>query len=912
MKERIISILNIKISESKQVFDLLPVQFFIGLANAILNIVAFTLFIYDFSVKTLPYIYLAIALVLFVLNILYEKLEHKFSPLVLLKLVIGFAMLVLFVLWIGLSWGNKHDFIFALLVSSTIIYMLTSYAFWGLVSLLFNVRESRRVFSVVGSGDIPAKLIGYIAAPLLIKVIGLANLIWIAIFALITGLLLFHKVIQKKSWDPIRKKTNHETHHESKTGHKHGILNFFFKNKLIFTISLLSILSYNVFVLIDYTFISQVKLKFGNISDLAIYIASFFAIGRIIAITFKLIFTSRVIERLGIISCLFITPIALFLFCILFFVYQDHTNYNVFIFGIMALLTEVLRSTMQEPVFFILFQPLKEQLRLKGHIIAKGYTLPPSLIVVGLSLIFLFKWGISLTILFTIKIIIVNLFIWAIVIFFIQKAYLNTLHSSIKKGTFSSDENYIYDKKAIDILLNKIKTGKDTEVIYSLDLLKKAAYPKLNELLNEQLQSREKEIRKYALEQLEIAEKTETEVLKKLLAKENDTEVKQKIVSVLCKQDPDYLSAITEDLGNQEYDIRKIIIINLLNHQEFNYLFKAGNEINNLINSANPLERQLAISIITELKHVQFTTSIHALIQDPETAVKRDAVLAACKLKISSLLPLVLDLSNNPSDKHLVIKALQQYGDKLFLDIRELPKETIQNHIADLVKIAGNVKGEHCRKFLLANMNDLNHQTNKTIHALWIQDYQPEAPKEIETLKNLLNKYLKLGINKIEDHYNIPEYNNEKEIVKNSLMSEIKTDLIISLKICSLLFRKKSINRVLELIEIEKHQQLYNAIEMIELELPKKISKDLILLFDFILDPNGNKAALAKNELKPLFNKIYFSDSFSYNPWTKAIIMYCSWKNKITEDLLHIQQKKEPSEHYIITETRDFIHNTIN
>ena len=146
MKERIISILNIKVSESKQVFDLLPVQFFIGLANAILNIVAFTLFIYDFSVKTLPYIYLAIALVLFVLNILYEKLEHKFSPLVLLKLVIGFAMLVLFVLWIGLSWGNKHDFIFALLVSSTIIYMLTSYAFWGLVSLLFNVRESRGFF----------------------------------------------------------------------------------------------------------------------------------------------------------------------------------------------------------------------------------------------------------------------------------------------------------------------------------------------------------------------------------------------------------------------------------------------------------------------------------------------------------------------------------------------------------------------------------------------------------------------------------------------------------------------------------------------------------------------------------------------------------------------------------------------
>ncbi|HSN62181.1 MAG TPA: hypothetical protein VLR49_14675, partial [Ferruginibacter sp.] len=289
MKERLYRILNIKYSESSQVFDLLSVQFFLGLANAFLNIVAFTLFIYNFSVETLPVVYLCAAVLLFVCNIVYEKIEHWLSPPQLLKFIIGISAILLIIIWIGLLFGNKNNFIFILLLSNTLVYMIIGFAFWGLVSLLFNVRESRRVFSVVGSGDIPAKLIGYLAAPLLISLLGINNMIWVAILFLLIGFGVFDKVIRKKKWDQIRLKIHSADHHEAVNVKKHDFLNFFFKDKLIFTISLLSILSYNVFILIDFTFIAQVKNRFENISDLAIYIATFFALGRIVALVFKLI-----------------------------------------------------------------------------------------------------------------------------------------------------------------------------------------------------------------------------------------------------------------------------------------------------------------------------------------------------------------------------------------------------------------------------------------------------------------------------------------------------------------------------------------------------------------------------------------------------------------------------------------------
>lgn len=912
MKHRLFNTLNIKASESKQVFDLLSVQFFIGLATAFLNITSFSLFIYNFPVTKLPNVYISIAIALILLNFIYEKLEHMLSPMRLLKIIIGFSLLIILFLWLGLTWGNTHDFIFILLVSNTIIYMITGYAFWGLVALLFNVRESRRVFSVVGSGDIPAKFIGYLIAPLLIPLIGLTNLIWLAMLSLVAALVLFNKVINKKSWDSTRKKMSHQHQHNAHSHHKQGLVTFFFENKLIFTISLLSILSYNVFVLIDYTFVSQVKLKFENISDLAIYIAVFFAIGRAIAIVFKLIFTSRLIEKLGIIACLFITPVALALFCILFFVYEGHGNYDVFIFGMMALLTEVLRSTMQEPVFFILFQPLKEQLRLKGHLIAKGYTLPPSLIIVGVSLFFFLRWGVSLSIMFTIKILIVNLLVWAGVIFLIQKAYLSTLHSSIKKGTFSSDDNYVYDQKTIQILLNKVSTGKNAEVIYALDLLKKAEYPGLTELLYQKAADGSGEIKQYALEQLEVSGKPDIAVLQQLLATEKDAAIKQKIVSVICRHDTAYLDSIAQDIASLEYDTRKAVVINLLNQQEFHHLLKAGIEISNLINSTNPEERQLAISIISELKNIQFTRDIGLLINDEHSGVKRSAVIAACKLQVHSLLPQLLKLCDEPEHKYLVIKSLQQYGDQLFRDMEALPQQTIEQYNAEFIKIAANIKGEHSKKFLLTAVTALGQETNKIIHALWVQNYEPLEQSASEQMHALLHRYMEMGINKIHDYHTIPDYSNEKVIVKNSLLNEIKTDLVVSLKICAMLFRKKPINRILELIDIEQHLKIYNAIEMIELELPKKISRQLIQLFDFILDPDDKKSTMALQENNTLFSKIYNSDAFTYNPWTKSILMYSSWKNNKTEDLAIIAQPYEKPGHFIINETRNFVLGTNN
>lgn len=912
MKERVHHLLNLKASETKHVFDLLRVQLFIGIAHSFTNIAAFTYFIYQFSVEGLPYVYLTIAGGLLFMNVFYEKMEHRFSPLQLLRQIVLISGGILLLFWSGLLVSHDHAIIYILLVWSVLFYMLTGYAYWGLVSLIFNVRESKRVFGIVGAGDIPAKLIGYMTAPLLIPVIGLNNLLVFAIISLGIGLYFIYDLIKKEHAGVFKIKHNvhvhpHAHHHEQKVSLLSLKNNFFLKYRLIFTISLLSLLCYNVFNLIDYTFISQVKVHFKDISVLASFIAIFFGVGRIGALVLKLVFTSRMIERLGVITCLLITPTVLFAFCIAFPGISTHSHFSLYYFGIMALFTEILRSAIQEPAFFILFQPLNEQYRLKGHIIAKGYMLAPSLLIVGASILLMRNLHIELSIFATIKILLVNLFLWAAIVVFIKREYIKTLHRSIAKGVFNGEDIHIYDQRTMEILLDKIKSEQEKENIYALRLLENGNYDKLDELLASFLDGYKTEVKKYALHRLEERNTLDIEQLNRLLSTEQDPEVREKIISCLCRLDPAYLRMVSETMHSIEPAMRKSIIIHLLNQNEFSYLYKAGNEINNLIRSQIAAERSLALDIISELKNIHFTDTIQQLINDPDAAVRRNAISAACKLHTKELLPLIFSQLAQTNNRYLILQGLFQYGDKLFEDITLLPPDEVEERHNDLIKIAGKCKGNHSTQYLLQCLRTDNDQ-GKIIDALWLKSFQAEKVNDIYDIQQVLQKHLHSGKDKIDLYLGLKN-DHAHQLIKNALASEIHDELIISLKSCSILYHKKEVNRFIELILNADQRRIFNAMEMIELVLPKKVSKQVNELVDFVLDPQGLHKKSIPIDGNALMSKVIQADSDSFSNWTRAVCLYTAFKNNETELLQSVPSYTNESP--VLTETKNYVLNAV-
>src|ERR1700733_6944359 len=118
MKEKILGILNIRSGESAMVFDLMFVQFFLGLATSFLLTISYTFFLEKFSINQLPVAFLFIAVILLMLNIFYEKLEHSFSPIALLRLVIFISMICLSVVLTGIISSQASWLIFSLIICS--------------------------------------------------------------------------------------------------------------------------------------------------------------------------------------------------------------------------------------------------------------------------------------------------------------------------------------------------------------------------------------------------------------------------------------------------------------------------------------------------------------------------------------------------------------------------------------------------------------------------------------------------------------------------------------------------------------------------------------------------------------------------------------------------------------------------
>jgi hypothetical protein len=142
--------------------------------------------------------------------------------------------------------------------------------------------------------------------------------------------------------------------------------------------------------------------------------------------------------------------------------------------------------------------------------------------------------------------------------------------------------------------------------------------------------------------------------------------------------------------------------------------------------------------------------------------------------------------------------------------------------------------------------------------------------------------------------------------VKSSIASEIRNDLFNSLKICAILYHKKEINRIIELLEHEEKSRIYNAMEVLELVLPKRTSRQINLLLDFTLDPSFVKKPVSEQDSTSFFQKIVNPHSTTFNSWTKAVCIYCSLKNNNLGFIQGLSSYNDSKENVILRETKNY------
>ncbi len=910
MYRRILLLLNIKPHESALVRKLFTVQFFLGIATAFYFTSTLAMFLSTYKIDTLPLVYIFSAVALMGFNRVYAYLDEKLNSPRLLEIVILFSASAVLLFWILLTFLDFHSLKLIISASYMIIYMLVGYAFWGMASIMFNIRESKRLFSIVGAGDIPAKMLGYFSVSALIHVMSIYNLLWVSIGSFIIAFLLMKRyqnqgfIVANDPNEPHDHISEDENISVTKT-----ILKRFFYNRLILYIAILSVVAYVVFAFIDFTFLADIKEKYKKGEQMATFIAIFFAVGRIFAIAIKLLFSSRMIARIGLTNSLLVTPVLLLIICLVIILSDPSLKSHLLIFGFMVLLTEVLRSALQEPVFFILFQPLPPHDRLRGHLVAKGYTMPFALMGVGTFLYFFMKKKHEMPITLVAQILIVFLIFWIVAVLLIKKQYLRTLINSLKKGYFTGTELFLNDDTVINSLVSKAKSSNPLEVIHALNLLERSGYKEIYALLLKNLSHTKNEVKEYVLSRIINNNMTSALALieQQIQDSQNEKETHPELIKAYYFLEKDLGKTEPIDFNLLSAIEKKSAIIGLLHRHDEEIETMVLAELENMTQQ-HTAEKLLVLDIITETSGLVYTQLLKTLLLDKHSQVYKKAIEAVGKLKDYNLFNETIEVAV----KHHAYAALQRsllyYGDEVFSkdywDASTIPDPLITT----IIKTTGKIKGEESSKFLFTLLVSHPKYADAVIDSLWLKKASPQGIDKKNTDAYIQHKIEQTKVKIL--YYNDLITLSALGLLKEAIGRELKYDLHFLLKAFAIQFDRPKVDRVIELLQLDNKARIYNAIEVLELILPGKYFNQLNILVELMNDIEEDQVLLPRShDLKGIhiIEEVLKDNKANFSEWTRSVACFMIPKLNKNDFSLQLLKSKVVKEEVLFNETRNYV-----
>jgi hypothetical protein len=878
---KLLRVLNVHRDEWWLVRKLFMMQFFQGAGITFFFTAAFSRFLELFAVSELAYVFILSSFLLWVTGFIYSKLEHHLSPYRLSMVVTAILAGSMILFRVGEGFISADWFYFVMLAWFNVMYLLNNLMFWGMASQLYDVRQSKRLFSVISAGDIPAKFIGYSLALVAVSYIGTANLL---IPGLVFILLSFQYI--KKILPPTHEEKKH--HHTPSPTHitnLNSIVKNFWVNTLVRRVALLSLIVSACIILINYGFYSEVKQQNKDDVALATFITLFLASARLIALLIKVIITSRLLYWLGNRSALLITPVLLILLIASLQVtgaLSSSTKLVLYIFGLAAIITEVLNSAINAPILLTMMQPLSTLERLRAHNIVKGIMDPFAYLLSGIFILVIVKMKI-----FDLKIlsyVLLGLTIaWIIGIFKVHQEYLKALIKTISSRYFTQDEFNLFDPATKGIIEKKLKNGVELEVMYILRMLSSRRSEESNRLIMLALEHPSSKIVEEALHiigELHIRE-AEPRLLS-LVEKSDSHSIRSTAVKISSKiaYDDTAISALME--SNEEV-VRNSAIVSVLNHSRNEaHRQEAERKIRNMLNSESGVERLQAVTMLCETSHGAFDNELIRLLDEKDAEIRQKVIRAIGHHPSEACLERMLHKTD--VDKH-IIEAFVISGEAAlpYIKKRLFEKDCTARQKEMLINVTGRINGKEGDLMLIQLLTVMPEFRTQIIRVLHRHRYK--ADKESQpVIESFIHIYLSSAAAILHMQKKIQPDNQRYKILFGSLQLELSNTRETLLYLFSFLFDRDKINKIKMAIEINKKETNANAIELVDMTVKKEFANPFNAAFE-----HGDlehrcellKYLFPKNTyhgIDSILSELLVDKKFSYNNWTKASALYTTKK----------------------------------
>ena len=269
---------------------------------------ASALFLSEYGAVGLPYMFLATAVLAAIVSTGYSAALRQYSLLRVSLVSLLVCLLVLLGCASFVRLPPARPIVAVVLYLWTALFgVLAASQFWMMASFVFDVRQAKRLFGLIGAGAIAGGIAGGYLTTLLAREIGTRNLILLAAGLLIPCLLLTafvwrRHVARRQSIISRKQKTStrHQAPHRLIFGSRHLLL-----------LCGIVALSVTAAKLVDYQFSVLAAERYGDQDRLAAFFGFWYSTFNIVALLIQLVFTQRVVQGLGVSGALLFLPVGL-------------------------------------------------------------------------------------------------------------------------------------------------------------------------------------------------------------------------------------------------------------------------------------------------------------------------------------------------------------------------------------------------------------------------------------------------------------------------------------------------------------------------------------------------------------------------------------------------------------------------
>ncbi|MDB4966833.1 MAG: hypothetical protein JWN44_2522 [Myxococcales bacterium] len=251
-------------------------------------------FLSKFGLTELSYMMIGIALVAGVVVTAYKRLTSGMGRNVVALVTNGFVALTLVAMAVGLQAG-VHWISWGLYFWSGVFGLVLVAEFWLLANDLFDAREAKRLFPIIGSGAILGGLFGGALSGWLAKPLGAGNLLYlVAIELVLSG------VLSSLAWKRRRPEVQREVTEAPVPKFAEGLA-ILRKNQYVRLIALMLLCMTVCYTIVQWQYKGIAKIHFGGRQDdMAAFFGLFAAALNFATFVLQILGTPRLLRRWGV------------------------------------------------------------------------------------------------------------------------------------------------------------------------------------------------------------------------------------------------------------------------------------------------------------------------------------------------------------------------------------------------------------------------------------------------------------------------------------------------------------------------------------------------------------------------------------------------------------------------------------